>query len=99
MRPVYQYCHSRTDGNYDCNTPVARGNSVTGGVFYSGNRWPGLKGNYIFADFEGGVIYGLQLDGTKVVDDFQLAVGKSGGWTIFTSPIILSPPAISCFFL
>ncbi len=80
--PVYQYRHSRTDGNYDCATPVAKGSSITGGLFYSGNRWPELKGKYLFADFEGAVIYGLQLDvdGKKVVDDFQLAVGKRGEW-------------------
>ncbi len=76
--PVYQYCHSRTDGNFDCTKPVALGNSVTGGLVYSGNRWPELVGVYVFADFESGNIWGLKLDGTKVVDDFHISTGKDG---------------------
>ncbi len=89
-RPVYQYCHSRTNGNYNCTEPVAICIAVIWGFFYSGDRWPGLKGTYLFADFQGATIYGLQLNGTKVIDDFQLAVGKEGGGAISISFYLLS---------
>jgi uncharacterized repeat protein (TIGR03806 family) len=44
------------------------GNSVTGGVVNNGDRVPGLKGYYVFADYVSGNIWGLYYDGMEVVD-------------------------------
>jgi uncharacterized repeat protein (TIGR03806 family) len=44
-----------------------QGQSVTGGLVYRGSRYPGLVGNYLFADFVSGRIWALQPDGTNPV--------------------------------
>ncbi len=45
---------------------------------------------YLFADFESGVIYGLELNGMEVIDDFQISTGKNGGQSL---------PSFTCFLM
>lgn len=44
-----------------------QGISVTGGIFYHGDRYPELKGKYIFGDYAHGRIWALDPDGDKPV--------------------------------
>lgn len=45
--------------------------SVTGGYVYRGNDIPGLRGQYVFADYCAGIIWTLQENGTKM-ERFEL---------------------------
>jgi uncharacterized repeat protein (TIGR03806 family) len=57
-----------------------QGSSVTGGLVYRGNRYPGLVGHYLFADFVSGRIWSLQPDGNNPVSAsaVQLLATDSG---------------------
>ena len=55
VAPVATYYHSD-------------GRAVVGGRVYRGSRLPELQGQYIYADFFSGFIWGLQRDGGKVED-------------------------------
>ena len=52
--PIYEYSHNKTAA------------SVTGGYVYRGERFPSLRGWYVFADYSTGRIYGLKYEGAKV---------------------------------
>ncbi|HEX2854958.1 MAG TPA: PQQ-dependent sugar dehydrogenase [Opitutaceae bacterium] len=52
--PLWEYSH-------------AEGESITGGLVYRGGRYPGLAGQYLFADYGSGRIWALQPDGTSRV--------------------------------
>jgi len=47
--------------------PRSAGNSVTGGIFYRGSRYPDLDGQYLFADYASGVVWALRPDETRRV--------------------------------
>ena len=49
------------------------GCSITGGYVYRGQRLPGLRGVYLYADFCSGRIWGLRYDGERVTEQAQLA--------------------------
>lgn len=53
--PIHEYGHDP-------------GCSVTGGYVYRGDDIPGLAGTYLFADYCGTGVSGLQLDGGTVID-------------------------------
>jgi uncharacterized repeat protein (TIGR03806 family) len=55
INPIYEYNHTGLAGD-----PNFKGNSVTGGVVYRGNRFAGLVGAYIFADYVSGNIWSLR---------------------------------------
>jgi len=44
----------------------AEARSLTGGVVYTGNRLPDLKGAYIYGDYSTGRVWGVRHDGQKV---------------------------------
>lgn len=54
--PLYVYLHVARPGG----DPQFKGNSVTGGVVYRGNRILELHGAYIFGDFEAGHVWALR---------------------------------------
>ncbi|MDF1754123.1 MAG: PQQ-dependent sugar dehydrogenase [Verrucomicrobiales bacterium] len=47
--------------------------SITGGFVYESARLPGLKGAYIYADYETGIIWALRLKDGEVVDHLVVA--------------------------
>ncbi len=46
--------------------------SLTGGYVYRGKRLPELAGTYVYGDFDTGRVWGLRLDGTKIVKHQEL---------------------------
>jgi glucose/arabinose dehydrogenase len=68
VSPIYEYPHPE-------------GHSVTGGVFYLGDRSPSLKGAYLFADYSSGWIKALREEGgrwsaeTLLKDEFITGFG------------------------
>jgi glucose/arabinose dehydrogenase/mono/diheme cytochrome c family protein len=52
--PLYTYVHTGQAGD-----PQYKGNSITGGVVYRGQRMPELTGAYIFGDFESANLWAL----------------------------------------
>ncbi len=52
--------------------PHSEARSVTGGVVYTGDRLPELKGAYVYADHETGKIWGLWHDGQQVTKHQEL---------------------------
>ena len=52
--------------------PRNQGKSVTGGYVYTGDKIPGLKGRYLYADFELGNIFSFVWDGTKICAEEDL---------------------------
>lgn len=63
--------------------PHSEARSVTGGVVYTGDRLPDLKGAYVYADHETGKIWGLWHDGEKVtrhqeLDDISYKITSFG---------------------
>lgn len=54
--PVWEYRH-----------PI--GGSVTGGYVYYGDKFPGMKGAYIYGDFVSGSIWALRLDASGQVNN------------------------------
>jgi putative heme-binding domain-containing protein len=46
--------------------------SITGGEFYYGSRLPGLKGAYIYGDYQTGTFWSLRNDGDKVTEHREL---------------------------
>lgn len=59
--PLHTYSHG---------SGPSQGRSVTGGVVYRGNRFPGLSGAYVFADYVSGNVWSLrrQAAGPPVVE-------------------------------
>lgn len=47
--------------------PRHDGVSVTGGLVYRGDRWPDLRGKYLFADYAFGRVWALEPDGGRPV--------------------------------
>jgi hypothetical protein len=80
VSPIYEYPHPE-------------GYSVTGGVFYFGNRSPSLNGAYLFADYSSGWIKALREEGgrwsaeTLLKDDFVTGFGvdPANGDVLFVS--------------
>lgn len=53
--------------------PHSEARSLTGGVVYYGQRYPELRGAYIYGDYATGKIWGAKHDGTQVVWHRELA--------------------------
>lgn len=53
-----------------------RGNSVTGGVVYRGDRLAQLYGDYVFADYGSGNIWALHYDGSQTTNWRRLTSGS-----------------------
>lgn len=53
--------------------PHTEAASITGGFEYTGARLPGLRGAYIYGDYETGIIWALRHDGKGVVEHTVIA--------------------------
>ena len=93
--PVFEYRHH----------PVA---SITGGVFYEGDRYPWLKNRYICADFMSGRVWSFRLkqrDGHPASDDIAELTGPIGatfggkGAALAISSFALSPDGQTIYIL
>ena len=62
--PVLEYRHG---------SGADRGNSITGGVVYRGDRLSQLYGAYIFADYVSGNIWAMRHEGNRQTEWFNLA--------------------------
>ena len=71
--PIVEYNHGMATN---------RGNSVTGGLVYRGNRLAQLAGRYLFADYVSGNVWALTPDGTNTVP-FERLLGNAGGIVSF----------------
>jgi uncharacterized repeat protein (TIGR03806 family) len=65
--PILEYPHT--------GVAAYRGNSVTGGVVYRGNRLSQLYGDYVFADYGSGNIWALHYDGSEATNWRRLTTG------------------------
>lgn len=74
--PIHHYGHG--------NGPT-RGNSITGGVVYRGQRFSQLYGAYVFGDYTSGNIWTLRADGTNLVPSQRIA-GASSPVSFGTDP-------------
>lgn len=66
--PLYVYNHSGLAGDAQL-----KGNSVSGGVVYRGNRIPELNGSYVFGDFVSGNIWALRRSNNVVIATNRIA--------------------------
>lgn len=53
--------------------PHSEAASVTGGFVYRGEKFPELRGAYVYGDFQSGRLWGLRMDGAKVGWHAELA--------------------------
>jgi putative heme-binding domain-containing protein len=53
--------------------PHSEAASMTGGFVYHGDRLDGLKGAYVYGDFQTGTVWGLRYDGESVTEHEVLA--------------------------
>jgi len=53
--------------------PHSEFRSLTGGVVYYGDKFPDLRGHYLYGDFSTGRIWAAKHDGSKVVSDKEIA--------------------------
>ncbi len=74
--PIHEYAHG---------TGPARGNSISGGVVYRGQRLSQLHGAYVFGDYTSGNIWMLRANGASVVPSQRIA-GGSGIVAFGTDP-------------
>ena len=61
----------------------AESRSLTGGIVYYGERYPDLRGAYLYGDYSTGKIWGVKHDGTKIlwhqeIADSRLAITGFG---------------------
>ncbi len=73
VAPFYAYDHSE-------------GIAVIGGHRYWGPRLPELAGLYVFADYTGGVVWGLRFDGAGPPERFELVTGAPSLLTFGVGP-------------
>ncbi len=53
--------------------PHSEAASITGGYVYHGERFPELRGKYVYGDFQTGKVWALQWDGKQVASRIELA--------------------------
>jgi uncharacterized repeat protein (TIGR03806 family) len=69
--PLYQYIHLSQAGD-----PNFRGDSVSGGIVYRGNRIAALQGAYVFSDYESGHVWTLRQTNSGV--SVERIAGETG---------------------
>lgn len=68
IEPVLDYPHKPEQPQESAFAGHSPGLSITGGYVYRGNKFPRLRGLYIYADYALGTIWGLRYQDGKVVD-------------------------------
>jgi glucose/arabinose dehydrogenase len=71
IEPIFEYNH-----NNPRLLPKPGERGVTGGCVYRGNKFPSLRGWYLFGDYSHGTIYGLKYENGKVVSSGVLVDPK-----------------------
>jgi glucose/arabinose dehydrogenase len=79
--PLWYYTHTAIPGG----DPQYKGNSISGGVVYHGNRIPELNGAYIFGDFESANIWALRRTNNTVT--VQRIAGQLGAAAFGLDPV------------
>jgi len=64
LDPVLEYPHSPAIGS---KLPHAPGLSITGGIVYRGQKLQELIGSYIYADYQMGTVWALQMQAEQIV--------------------------------
>jgi len=73
--PIIEYGHRA--GMADAKFPNhSIGISITGGYVYRGQKFPALRGVYIYADYQMGTIWGLRYENGKLTADDTLVPGN-----------------------
>ena len=66
LEPVIEYPHVPSpESAFPKHSP---GTSVTGGYVYRGQKYPALRGIYLYADYTLGTIWGLRYENNRVVE-------------------------------
>jgi glucose/arabinose dehydrogenase len=76
-RPGDTTCNAQTQGQMGLTQPVdsyARtvGTSVTGGYVYRGSNVPGLRGNYIYADYNSARFFRFRVENGQIADRVEI---------------------------
>ncbi len=66
--PIIEYPHVPNQAPDITFTKHAPGTSITGGYVYRGQKYPSLRGVYLYADFTLGTIFGLRQQNGKVTE-------------------------------
>lgn len=74
--PIVEYPHAP---NLDRSGRLDDGKSITGGYVYRGQALPGLKGVYVYGDFETGRIWGLRYQDGRLLANGELIDLKAQG--------------------
>jgi hypothetical protein len=76
-RPTDTACNAQTVTQLNLTNPVDSygrqiGQSVTGGYVYRGTAVPGLRGNYIYADYQSARFFRFRIENGAAVDRVEI---------------------------